>query len=504
MMLHELSLFSGYGGFSLGLRLAGLNIRTVAYVEWAKYPQEIIKARIQDGYLSDAPIFSDISSFRGEQFRGLVDIITGGFPCQPHSVAGLQRGADDERNLWPETLRVIREVAPRYVLLENVPGLLSASSDGGRPAYGGTVVGELASLGYSVHWQTIGADDVGASHRRKRWWCIGVANTESQRNQRRPTEVRGSQWGQGATQLWEPNIASAVADSSSGRYGEPHEEILTGGNAPEYGIRQLDDPQHDGYVRPQETGSVGQGSEYSSQGENHSRQSTGPGISAARGYELADSRQQPTGAEGRGLDGGREDASPETGVRATEGHGLTDGNNPLADSEYDGFITPEVGESKQRTVHDRGKEGTDSTRQSEGVRSPRNAPTQLADSDNSRGREDIQSPELWATGIEQSPSDSRLHRQGEDGEVQTGRWAIYPTWPPSPNDTDGWERVLRERPDLAPAITKEAESQFRRVDDGPTNRLDRPPTNDRVNRIKALGNGIVPAVAAAFLRKVTQ
>jgi len=149
--MNELSLFSGYGGFSLGLRLAGLQTRTVAYVEWDKYPQAIIKARIKDRYLDDAPIFSDISSFRGEQFRGVVDIITAGFPCQPHSVAGLQRGADDDRNKWPDTLRVIREVEPRWVILENVPGLLSASVDGGRPAYGGTVVGELATLGYSVH-----------------------------------------------------------------------------------------------------------------------------------------------------------------------------------------------------------------------------------------------------------------------------------------------------------------------------------------------------------------
>jgi DNA (cytosine-5)-methyltransferase 1 len=178
MPLNELSLFSGYGGFSLGLRLAGIPTRTVMYVEWERYPQEIIKARIKDGYLDDAPIWGDISTLDGEQLRGVVDLITAGFPCQPHSVVGLKRGAGDERNLWPETLRVIREVEPRWVLLENVPGLLSAPTDGGAPAYGGTVVGELASIGYSIHWRTIGADDVGAPHRRKRWWCIGVADAD--------------------------------------------------------------------------------------------------------------------------------------------------------------------------------------------------------------------------------------------------------------------------------------------------------------------------------------
>jgi DNA (cytosine-5)-methyltransferase 1 len=193
--LAELSLFSGLGGFSLGMRLAGLNIRTVAYVEIDPYCQAIIQQRIRDGLLDDAPIFSDISAFRGEQFRGLVDIISAGFPCQPHSVAGLRKSKDDSRNLWPDTLRVIREVEPRWVLLENVPGLLSASADGGTPAYGGTVVGELASIGFSVHWQTIGADDVGAPHRRKRWWCIGVADPlddAEHDGQPSPQEPRGT------------------------------------------------------------------------------------------------------------------------------------------------------------------------------------------------------------------------------------------------------------------------------------------------------------------------
>ena len=274
-MLNELSLFSGYGGFSLGLRLAGLQTRTVAYVEWDKYPQEIIKARIRDGYLSDAPIFADISSFRGEQFRGMVDIITAGFPCQPHSVAGLHRGANDDRNKWPDTLRVIREVGPRIVVLENVPGLASASKKRGTPAYGGTVVGELASLGYSVHWQTLGAGDVGAPHRRKRWWCIGVADSNNE-----------------------------------------------------------------------------------------------------------------------GLEGG-----------------IPGGQN----------------------------------------------------------------------------------QEWQDQQRYFGRGCSIPIWPPSPNDTDGWEQLIRERPDLAPALTKEAESQFRGVVDGRSRRVD---------ELKALGNGLVPAVLAEFLQRV--
>jgi len=167
-MLRELSLFSGYGGFSLGLRLAGLEVTTVGYVENEPYCQEIIKARIRDGYLDWAPIIRDIRTADFRPMAGLVDVITAGFPCQPHSVAGQRRGADDDRNLWPDTLRAIGEVGPRFVLLENVPGILASG-------YGGTVVGQLAQAGYDCIWDVVSAADVGAPHLRKRWWCLAVS-----------------------------------------------------------------------------------------------------------------------------------------------------------------------------------------------------------------------------------------------------------------------------------------------------------------------------------------
>ena len=172
-IVRELSLFSGYGGFSLGLKLAGITTRTVGYVEIDRYCQQLIQARIRDGFLDDAPIWPDIRSFDGEQCRGVVDIITAGFPCQPHSVAGQRRGEADERNLWPDTIRVVREVEPRFVLLENVPGILIY------PGYAGTVVGQLAEAGYDCIWRSIPATTVGAPHLRWRWWCLAYPNTTS-------------------------------------------------------------------------------------------------------------------------------------------------------------------------------------------------------------------------------------------------------------------------------------------------------------------------------------
>lgn len=168
--MNHLSLFSGYGGFELGLKLAGLNVQTVAYVEIEPYCQQIIQARIADGCLDDAPIWPDIRTLNGEELAGVADLITAGFPCQPHSFAGRRKGKGDARNLWPDTARVIGEVRPRYVLLENVPGLITRN--GNAEAYGWTVLSDLARLGYDCRWGVVGARDVGAPHRRNRWWCL--------------------------------------------------------------------------------------------------------------------------------------------------------------------------------------------------------------------------------------------------------------------------------------------------------------------------------------------
>ena len=174
--LNTLDLFSGYGGFQLGLRLAGIPIRTVCYVEWDKYCQQVIRQRQIDGFLDDAPVWDDIKSFDGRPWRGRVDILSAGFPCQPHSNAGLRKGAGDDRNLWPDTLRIIREVGPRIVILENVPGILVGSDR--RPPYGGIVVGELADAGYDAEWRVVSASAAGGPHLRKRWWLLAYPNAD--------------------------------------------------------------------------------------------------------------------------------------------------------------------------------------------------------------------------------------------------------------------------------------------------------------------------------------
>ena len=177
-----LDLFSGYGGFQLGLRIAypEFQFKTVAYVDWDEYAQKILRARIADGVLDDAPIWGgDIRDFDPNPWRGLVDIIVASFPCQPHSFNGsrkVSKGIVDDRDLWPATLGTISAIRPRAAILENVSGIVSC--DDLEPAYVGSVVGSMAAIGFDSRIDVIPASFTGAPHKRNRWWCIAVADAD--------------------------------------------------------------------------------------------------------------------------------------------------------------------------------------------------------------------------------------------------------------------------------------------------------------------------------------
>ena len=201
--LNELSLFTGAGGGLLGTKLLGW--KAIGYVEKEPYCQKVIRQRITDGILDAAPIFGDIRKFISEgyaaAYTGLVDVLTAGFPCQPFSVAGKRKQADDERNMWPATADVIGIVKPRFVLLENVPGVRE---------YLPVVVRDLRRRGYDVsHPLQLGADDVGAPHRRKRVWIVANALSVGSGSWR--PECAGQQG------RFTPFCSSDVADATSGK-----------------------------------------------------------------------------------------------------------------------------------------------------------------------------------------------------------------------------------------------------------------------------------------------
>jgi len=174
--MNELALFAGAGGGILGGKLLGW--RTVCAVEWEPYPASVLCARQNDGLLETFPIWDDIQTFDGRPWRGIVDVVSGGFPCQDISTAGKGAGIDGERSgMWREMARVIREVRPRFVFVENSPMLTSRGL--------GRVLADLASMGFDARWGVLGASDVGAPHKRERIWI--VANTKHLRCDKRFT-----------------------------------------------------------------------------------------------------------------------------------------------------------------------------------------------------------------------------------------------------------------------------------------------------------------------------
>jgi len=164
--LRELALFAGAGGGILGGKLLGW--RTVCAVEWEPYPASVLCARQNDGILPPFPIWDDVQTFDGRPWRGIVDVVSGGFPCQDISSAGRGAGIDGEKSsMWRHMARIIGEVRPQYAYIENSPMLTLRGLD--------RVLADLAALGFDADWGVVSAADVGAPHLRERIWIVANA-----------------------------------------------------------------------------------------------------------------------------------------------------------------------------------------------------------------------------------------------------------------------------------------------------------------------------------------
>ena len=178
--LRELALFAGAGGGILAGKLMGW--RTVCAVERDAYASQVLAQRQNDGFLEPFPIWSDITTFDGNPWRGIVDVVSGGFPCQDISAAGKGAGIEGARSgMWKEMARIIGEVRPKYAFVENSPMLSTRGL--------GTVLADLAALGFDAEWGVLSAADVGAPHLRERIWIVA-----KQRNIFSRTEHNGNGW----------------------------------------------------------------------------------------------------------------------------------------------------------------------------------------------------------------------------------------------------------------------------------------------------------------------
>lgn len=239
--LFGLSLCSGAGGLDLGLAIAIPGYRAVGHVERETFAAATLVARMEDASLDQAVVWDDVGTFDGRPWRGAVDIVTAGYPCQPFSVAGKRRGADDPRHLWPHVARIIDEVQPPFVFLENVAYHLRL----GFPE----VASGLVGMGYRLAAGLFTAAEVGAPHRRERLFILAIRE--------------GDELADPARLLWNPvewrepdGTAPAVADapgqrqresadqadSVSGSGAARHEPRDDGGDVANAADRQLPQP----------------------------------------------------------------------------------------------------------------------------------------------------------------------------------------------------------------------------------------------------------------------
>ncbi len=221
MPLRELSLFTG-AGLGIWATTHLLGWRTIGYVEWDRYCQRVLRARIDDGSFHDAPIFGDIRAFVSDgyaaSYQGMVDVITAGFPCQPFSSAGHRLGADDPRNMWPSTIECIRQIRPRFALLENVPALINSG-------YFERILGDLAEVGMAAIWGVFSACATGAPHTRERLFILVYADDcRMQRWIQSQRGTKGSQ--QGAAGFRIHNTASSPIRLSSSVWGTGDSDLL--------------------------------------------------------------------------------------------------------------------------------------------------------------------------------------------------------------------------------------------------------------------------------------
>ena len=208
-----MALCAGAGGLELALRIAlGDDYRCVVYVEREAYAATTLVARMADAAVDTAPVWDDITTFDGKPWRGVVDLVSAGFSCQPWSSAGKRLGIEDERWLWPDIDRVVREVGPEWVFLENVPGLVHGGIE--------HVLGSLAAQGFNAEWDCVSASEVGATQLRQRLYLLARATRGGRRVVRQSSGRRGQPDGN----------RQAVADSDTAGF-DGLGSVLLPGNA---------------------------------------------------------------------------------------------------------------------------------------------------------------------------------------------------------------------------------------------------------------------------------
>lgn len=407
----HLSLCSGYSGIGLGLKRVLPGLREIAHVEIEAFAVANLVAKMETEQLPAAPIYTNVKTFPYERFSGCVDILSGGFPCQPFSSAGNRKGVEDERHLYPHISRGIRECRPRIVFLENVEGIISSKTEDGESVLK-YVLSDLESMGYRATAGVFSASEVGAPHQRKRVFIMGYSEYEG---------LQGHN------------------EHSSSEYREDEGSIVGAGSGCGT-TEELGNTQHNGHATGTESREVS-----GSQEEGRVQELEG------RGDELPNT--QNIGCGGR------------------------------SDRDLRGGWSIQEQEAQEQS---------DIRSEAEGCS------RELADTDNCGGYEDRQPSELRTEGTEQSSRDSgrTYERQGDkglsnpdsqglEGNIQDGY-------------TEGWKKSDGQPTSNSrfPARPNEQQCEWEEPRTKPRLGGTTDGSSSRVDRLRLLGNGVVPLTAA--------
>ena len=421
---NHLSFCAGYGGIDLGLRRVLPSCRTVAYVEIEAFAIANLVAKMEAGELDQAPIWTDVKTFPAEQFHGLVDIVSGGYPCQPFSAAGKRLGTDDPRHLWPFLRGAVRAIRPSRVFFENVEGHISLGLS--------TVLSDLDEDGYEATWGIFSAAEVGASHQRKRVFimangkCAGLEGHAGDEQDETGSERTGP-------------------GGSVGPSGLPQRFPARPGQ-----------PQFD-WEEPRVTGQVSQKLADFCAGDERARRDT----TSSGGESVGEQRT----SDNPSADGGSSVCGGDQEEARTVGH--TDSASPVTETG-DTSEVPEVPGEKRS---ERGAVVSGGTGEQCGE--------ELADSPGIRSKRFSEKAE--------QVGEASCRGRSDNGSEELGN-------PRSAEPCGLPDEARKDVSEVGDANRRQTEPQLGRTTDGSASRVDA--TTHRVDRLRLLGNGVVPATAA--------
>lgn len=404
--VNVLSLCAGIGGIDLGLRLAIPAARTVCWVENEITAVEKLVARMEDGALDPAPVWTDLKTFDGKPWRGRVDILTAGYPCQPFSCAGQQRGTKDPRHLWPYAARVVGQVQPAIVFLENVENHLRIGYE--------QVRGELQQLGYTVTEGVFSAEEVGAPHLRKRLFILAYRRSMGL--------SRESLSGSARREIFQEErarnrLAALTLDRSQ--------------TFP----RQLEDAAWHG-----EHGSLRQ----DGRGRRRVRQ-TGGGVADAGGRLLPITRRRQSGRAGTGS-AGADVANADSRIAEQLSRRGTGSGGSAGTGAHDRAGGPGIDVANAHRAPSTAREESHQDRRTHETARSGDGDQQLADTEGANRRR----------GGPREPEEARIGRRGPRGENGL--------FPPGPADLAGWRELLGRDASLEPALRGTSHGPSSRVD----------------------------------------